>query len=195
MKLRLIVSAVSLAAVVAAAAAQAAPATHQVSSVAYLGTPTLVPGAQATLVRNDNGVSMTLHTTGLPAGDAVTVWWVIFNQPQYCTHGMFGLRCGLGDLLIFGGDPRVESSVMYAAGHVIGGNGAGDYGAYLREGELTRDTLFGAGIVDSRTADVHLVVHDHGPAQPGIVDDEIHSFGVCNPTCTDIQAAAFEAGR
>jgi hypothetical protein len=192
MKLQLILLSL-LAAAVLVATAQAAPASHQTSNVAHFMTPTLVPGASATLVRNDNGVGMTLHTSGLTPGDAVTVWWVIFNKPQYCTHGMFGLRCGVGDLLAFGGDPRVESSVMYAAGHVIGADGAGNYGGYLRVGELTRDTLWGPGIENSRTADVHLVVHDHGPALPGIVNDEIHSFGVCNPTCTDIQAAAFEA--
>ena len=194
MKLPLFLLAV-LAATVVAAPVQAAPATHQTSNVALFMTPTLVPGASATLVRNDNGVGMSLHTSGLTPGDAVTVWWVIFNKPQYCTHGMFGAKCGIGDLLVFGGDPRVESSLLYAAGHVIGGDGVGDYGAYLREGELTRDTLFGPGIENSRTADVHLVVHDHGPAQPGIVNEEIHSFGVCNPTCTDIQAAAFEAAQ
>jgi hypothetical protein len=192
MKLRPIILSL-LAATAVAASAQAAPATHQVSNLAYFGTPTLVPGASATLVRTDSGVGMTLHTSGLKPGDAVTVWWVIFNNPQYCTHGMFGLRCGIGDLLVFGGDPRVDSSLMYAAGHVIGADGVGSYGGYLREGELTRDTVFGPGIIDSRTADVHLVVHDHGPAQPGIINDEIHSFGICNPTCTDIQAAAFEA--
>jgi hypothetical protein len=191
MKLRLFLLAL-VAAIVAAAPAQGAPATRQVSDVALFMTPTLVPGARATLVRNDNGVAMTLHTTGLTPGHAITVWWVIFNKPQFCTHGMFGARCGLGDLLAFGGDPRVESALMYAAGHVIGGAGVGDYGAYLSEGQLTRDVVFGPGIIDSRTADVHLVVHDHGPAQPGIVNDEIHSFGICNPTCIDVQAAVFE---
>ena len=194
MKLPLFLLAV-LAATLVAAPVQAAPAIHQVSNVAQFMTPTLVPGASATLVRNDTGVGMTLHTSGLTPGDAVTVWWVIFNNPQYCTHGMFGARCGVGDLIVFGGDPRVDSSLLYAAGHVIGADGVGNYGGRLREGELTRDTVFGPGIVDSRTADVHLVVHDHGPAQPGIVNDEIHSFGVCNPTCTDIQAAAFEAAK
>lgn len=36
-----------------------------------------------------------------------------------CSHGMFGLRCGEGDLF----EPSVEASVVYGAGHVIGGSG------------------------------------------------------------------------
>jgi len=29
-----------------------------------------------------------------------------------------------------------------------------------------------------------LVVRDHGPARPDIVEQQIHTFNVCNPTCT-----------
>jgi hypothetical protein len=32
-----------------------------------------------------------------------------------------------------------------------------------------------------------LVVRDHGPATPGVVNDQIHTFAACNPTCTDLQ--------
>jgi hypothetical protein len=39
-----------------------------------------------------------------------------------------------------------------------------------------------------------LVVRDHGPADPGRVDEQIHTFGVCNPTCTDLQMSMHAAG-
>ena len=81
--------------------------------------PTLYPRASrvdgvgtSTLVRNDNGVAMTIHTVGLPAGTADTVWWVIFNNPSACSHGMGGLRCGAGDLSV----PAVKASVQSRPG-------------------------------------------------------------------------------
>lgn len=48
------------------------------------------------LVRTDSGVAMTLHTSGLAAGDAVTVW-IIFNHPEKCTAGTPPFRCGEPD--------------------------------------------------------------------------------------------------
>ena len=33
----------------------------------------------ASLVRNDGGISMTFRTTGLPAGEPVTIWWIILD--------------------------------------------------------------------------------------------------------------------
>jgi hypothetical protein len=38
------------------------------------------------------------------------------------------------------------------------------------------------------------VVHDHGPAKPGQVDEQIHTFGACNPGCTDLQMSVHQAG-
>lgn len=112
----------------------------------FPGTPlagSAVPGAWSTLVTSDAGASMDLHTSGLPAGDAVTVWWVVFNHPELCRHGALGLRCGEGDL----GEPSVEASVLFAAGHVIGGSGVGDYGAHLSVGD-TAGALFGPGLTN-----------------------------------------------
>ena len=40
---------------------------------------------------------------------------------------------------------------------------------------------------DAAGATVMLVVRDHGPAKPGTVNDQIHTFAACNPTCTDLQ--------
>jgi hypothetical protein len=34
-------------------------------------------------------------------------------------------------------------------------------------------------------ATVTLVVRDHGPANPGRVDDQVYTFGARNPTCHD----------
>jgi hypothetical protein len=43
---------------------------------------------------------------------------------------------------------------------------------------------------------VALVIRDHGPIKPGVVpgviDDQIRSFGACNPTCTDLQISVHQ---
>lgn len=168
-------------------AGHAAPATRDVSEVFLFADPSVVVGSSL-LVRNDNGVAGTVQTSGLAPGDAVTVWWVIFNHPSECTTDA-PFRCGEADLF----DPDVETSVLHAAGEVIGGNGTGRFGSYLTEGDTT-GALFGPGLLDSREADVHFVVRTHGPAIPGLIPAQIHTFdGGCDiNTCEDLQAAVHE---
>lgn len=184
---------VAAATVIAAVPAQAGAATSSTRAVflfpsSTTTTLTQVAGASSTVVRNAGGATLTLRTSELLAGDAVTVWWVVFNNPSACTSGHFGLHCGPGDL----GRPQTGASVLYAAGHVIGSSGVGDFGGRLRVGD-TSGALFGPGLTNPAGADIHLVVHDHGPADPALLPDEIHSFGVCNTTCHDVQVSVHEA--
>ena len=186
---KLIVAMASMAMlIVASGIAHAGPGT---SDVRLFSDGSAVPGAWSSLVTNGAGASMTLHTTGLTPGDVVTVWWVVFNAPQNCTHGEGPYRCGPGDLPPFGGDGSAEPSLLYATGHVIGGSGTATYGAHLAVGD-TSGALFGPGLTNPLGADIHLVLHDHGPADPAIVAAEIHSFGVCNLVCTDVQFSVHE---
>jgi hypothetical protein len=185
-------------------AAQAAPADRSISSVWSFATGMEVPGASSQLVRTNKGISMSLRTNGLPAGDAVTVWWVIFNNPDACTTGEGGFRCGEGDLF----NPAVEASVQNAGGHVVG-NGRYAVGSYLSEGDtsgcaLAAFDLLCTGLIDASVADVHLVVRSHGPALPAFLPDQFKSFGgACGNepeelggggpnTCEDLQFAVHE---
>lgn len=188
-KLLLATTAIALAATTALA--QPASATQPAQAGVYrFADGSRVSGAVSTLNTGAAGASFTLRTSGLPAGHTVTVWYVIFNRPQNCTHGELGLRCGPGDLPIFGGDDSAVTSVVYAAGHVIGGAGDGGYAGFLAIGD-TSGALFGPGLVDPTTADIHLVVHDHGVLDPQQLADGIHHFGPCNP-CTDLQFSPHE---
>jgi hypothetical protein len=161
------------------------------SDVRRFSDGSAVPGAWSRLVTTRSGASMDLHTSGLTPGDVVTVWWVVFNAPQNCTHREGPYRCGPGDLPPYGGDGSAQPSVLYATGHVIGGSGASNFGAHLVVGD-TSGALFGPGLTNPLGADIHLVLHDHGPADPAIVAAEIHSFGVCNLVCTDVQFSVHE---
>jgi hypothetical protein len=140
--------------------------------------------AVSNLVRTDHGVSMTIKTNMLDPG-AYTNWFVIFNDPSQC--GSF--PCGEGDL-----DPSdsngVGSSVAFATGNVVDASGEGGFAAHLSEGD-TNGALFGPGLLDSRAAEVHLIVRYHGPVIPALMPAQINSVGGgCFVfACDDVQAA------
>lgn len=150
---------------------------HKTSSdVQWFSDGSVVRGGRSTLVRQDNSISMHLNTFGLEPYTAVTIWWVIFNSPENCSHPEGPYRCGPGDLELFGGDESVESSVLYAAGHVIGNRGMGGFGATLKKDDSV-ETLFGPGLTNPHGADVHLVVRSHGPIIQGMTKEMISTFG------------------
>ena len=121
------------------------------------------PAGTSTLTRTDSGISFSLSTSGLQAGHAVTIWWMVLN-------------------------PDGSLSVLYGAGHVIDAGGAAEFGGYLQVGD-TDGAIRGPGLLDAAGADVTLVVRDHGPADPDRVDEQIHTIGGCNPTCADLQVS------
>ena len=145
--------------------AGAAPqALRSTSNVTLMSDPDSVVGT-STLTRTASGISFTLQTSGLEPGHAVTIWWMVIN-------------------------PDGEVAVLYAAGHVIDESGTAEFGGYLQVGDsggyaMGEDT----SLEDALNATVMLVVRDHGPAKPGIVEQQIHTFGICNPTCTDLQVS------
>ncbi len=72
-------------------------------------------------------------------------------------------------------------------GKVVGPTGAG---SFLSEGDTT-GALFGPGLIDSRTAEVHLLVRTHGEVLPMFMPAQINSVGggcLVN-VCDDVQAA------
>lgn len=170
--------------------AMAASSHYSTNVVQRFSDGSVVPGSWSRLVTNNAGASMTLHTTELTPGHAVTIWWVIFNKPENCEHGEGPYRCGAGDLPPFGGDDSAMTSVVYAAGHVMG-QGNDNWAGHLSTGD-TKGALWGPGLVDPLSADVHLIVHDHGQALPEMTDDMIHNFGFCNPDCVDLQFSVHE---
>lgn len=196
-----VLTALALATAVLVAPAHAGSAVHQRSAVySFHNELAPVPDASATLVRNANGVGFTIDTSALQPGHAYTVWWIIFNHPEYCTDPLLpGLQCGIGDLDFpeFGlhGDPRVQATILRAGGHVVGGNGRAGFGGSLTAGERS-DTVIGPGLLNVQSAEVYLDVLDHGAkSPPQNVDNQIHTFitepGSCNSYCADDQVAGF----
>jgi hypothetical protein len=140
----------------------AGAATRTTSNVTLIADPSVAVGT-STLTRTESGISFTLQTSGLQAGHAVTVWWMVVN-------------------------PDGGLAVLYAAGHVIGQNGTASFAGSLPVGDsdgyvMGSDTT----LEDALRATVYLVVRDHGPANPRTVNAQIHTFGTCNTSCTDLQ--------
>ncbi len=136
------------------------------------------------LVRTRNGVNYKLSTTGLQAGHAYTLWIVIFNNTDDCMAGTedFSL-CGPADVV----NDDARPDMMYAGGHVAGGSGvatfAGRRGVDDLSGSINGPVGMPAyGLEDPFGAEIHLVVHDHGPKMAAYMPDMIKTV---DGGCTD----------
>lgn len=157
----------------------------------------MVTGA-ATLHRNGNGITVNYKTTGLMQNHAYTLWWVIWNKPENCDG-----PCDDADFFIA---DQVEVDVLYGGGHVVGASGKGNFSATLKAGDDSGsiNDLFGlppAGglqVGNTMAAEVHMVLRSHGPAVPGLVNEQIGSYeGGCEvdlPPFTDIPDEIGECG-
>lgn len=124
------------------------------------------PVGSSTLVRTDSGISATFQTSGLDSGHVMTLWWVIFNHPDKCATS----PCGPNDLFgeVAGGD------FLFAAGRVVGGSGKATFAGQLSVGDDSGSAFYeigmpelALGLSNPHGAEVHLLVHSHGPAVPG----------------------------
>ena len=164
-----------------------ATAAHQAASrstAPVLSFATMDEVGTSTLVRTDSGVSFRVSTTGLEPGTVHTLWVVIFNQPENCTDP----GCGNDDLF----NPDATADVTYGAGTVIGDSGQATFAGHRSEGDNSGSVmqewldLPEHGLIDARAAEIHFVVHSHGPKIPGLVDEMLHSFNAgCGPNFID----------
>ncbi len=172
---------------------------HVLSRVFRFSDGAAVGAAAARLVTNDAGATISVRTAEL-AAEPHTVWWVVFNHPEHCADAFApGFQCGPGDLPFNGGDAKVQFSLLYAAGNVVGNSGHAGFGGRLRTGDTTDVVMdLGPGLVNPRGAEIHLVIRTHGPTIPHMVEQQIHTFnGGCEAgepnegLCQDVQFAAF----
>lgn len=194
--------------VVTATAVTASASNKYHSRIYTTGDQDVVHGAKAQLSTNNDKITMSVNTKELTPGDVVTVWWIIFNNPEECANGTPGIaNCAAPDLF----NPAVQAEVLFADGAVIEQNGKGKYSAELYQGFVPRG-WFGNGLLSPTGAEVHLVIRTHGQAIPGIINDMITTFGgACSNVpaghpshneilpgtpgpneCADIQFAVFE---
>lgn len=130
-------------------------------------------GASATLVRHNGGVAFTFHTANLNPGNAYTIWFVVINNPDACAAS----PCSGPDIIL---NPATESQVTYGAGNIAGGSGLASFAGAFRAGPIA-GWLPGGSLDDPMTAEIHLVLNDHGPALAEYLPSMIHSYrGGCS---------------
>jgi hypothetical protein len=140
------------------------------------------PIGWSTLQRGDDGVLGTFVSEEFPAGHAVTLWWIVFNEPDDCSAP----GCGEDDIFA-GGDPATGlDAEAIAAADVVAGFAAGSVAtpdgylamsAGIDVDELGPETIFGEGaVLKALDAEIHLVARSHGPAVEGVVDVQTTSY-------------------
>jgi hypothetical protein len=160
-------------------------------------------GGQSTLTRTEDMVHVTVEAARLRAGNAYTLWWVVFNDPSACSAP----GCGEDD--IFNADGSLNEAGVMAAGIAVGhatGNLARADRTTEFGGRLMRNDASGAHQIvipaglgaenvlltaSGLDAEVHVVVQNHGEARRGFrLLRQLTRFQAgCNPNCKDVQFA------
>jgi len=164
------------------------------STVQMNVVPTFVPvgdSAVSTIIRGDQGVTITIHTKNLDPGPH-TVWVLMWNDPESCT-GAQGLACSPPP---FGPDP--PDSVAFGAGGIVGASGKGNFGFRLNVGD-TSGVIGGtvqAGLTDAAGAELHVIIADHGDIIPGMIQEQLSNPGDagCGGPCPVVQGAVHAPG-
>lgn len=156
----------------------------QVANHYMFGTDIEVNGATI-LVRDFKNkiVTATVMTGALEPDFAYSIWWVIFNRPQFC---IIPFACSGADLEINNGDPRVKASVFWGGGILADGTGSGTTVMNLVPGKHSREPFAESrdwGLRDIRKAEIHVVLRSHGLA--GIAGPVAQQIGTASEACPD----------
>ncbi len=165
-------------------------AAREPTSLRYLedGHPA---GGVSLLTRDSDAgqVSVKINATHLMRGAAYTYWWVVFNNPDNC----LAPACGEADLFNPDGTPNVDQinavgiSVLGGNGEVANRGGRATFTGTLLEGDAgDHDVVIGPGgmfdfpwlLEDATTAEIHIVLRNHGPALSGAaLEAQLTTFG------------------
>ena len=151
------------------------------------------PAGVSNIVRTKNGISAEYETYGLTPGNAVTMWFIVFNNPEECSAD--GGGCSPDDFA----NPLVAGDFLVASGHVIGDSGEATFAGHLKVGDTSgsglaemicldghctpgEDPELTPGLIDPEGAMIIMGIHDHGPKLSGqVLKEQISSFlGGCD---------------
>lgn len=119
-----------------------------------------IAGSEAVKITTDQGIFVSLKTSELVPGNAYTMWFVAINDPEICDTQ----PCTGKDVLTR--SQAVKSDVGYADGLIAGADGTGEFSTFMPVGELPHAWI-GGGLTHPKAAEIHLVIHEHGPLIPG----------------------------
>lgn len=148
-------------------------------------------GSFSTIIREPDGVTVTVHTNIDPG--AYTMWVLIWNDSSRCTNA------GPPNCLPPpAGGTDIPDTVMFATGQVVPSSGKGNFTTHVDVGD-TGGIIGGierAGLTNPMGAEIHAVLRTHGPVIPDALEGQITTFGGgCDvQECIDVQAAVHEGG-
>ncbi|MEN8233664.1 MAG: hypothetical protein ABFR89_01915 [Actinomycetota bacterium] len=163
-------------------------------------------GGYSYLTRTSGELLLSVEAEELIPGDAYTVWWVVFNEPDDCSEP----GCGEDDIFNEDGSLNIEGvmaakiAVGNATANVAKANGTAEFGARLKMDDTMSDhqILFPAGLDGGALltampskAEVHLVFQSHGQARggPELLKQLTYVETGCTPFCEDVQFTIFPA--
>ena len=179
----LVVAAIAILVATIAAPAVAAPTRNATTSPVTWFTEPDRPIGVSTLVRSAEGVRMKYTTSELGAREATTMWWIVFNNPDGCSD-----PCSPDDVFV-NGDASLgldlaaiaasDAVAGYSTGRLTNSQGRVTMTDRLAVGALEDEVIFGEPPIlkDAMVAEVHLVIRTHGPAIPGLVAEQLSSYG------------------
>jgi hypothetical protein len=155
-----------------AAGGVAARADHQTAPVMWHPqtglSGSVAPDAQASLVRRPDGVSFGIRTMQLRPHHAYTVWFVVVNNPSECAV----TPCSGPDIVL---NADTDAQVTYGAGHISGGSGRAGFAGSFQAGAID-GWLPDGGLWDPMTAEIQLVLNDHGAKLPAYMPEMTHTY-------------------
>jgi len=169
----LIVLAATLLTVAAAMAGE--QATHTTANVYWNWDPA-TPIGTSEVIRSTSGITAVYNTSGIPAGQAVTLWMVFFNNPELCA---IPFSCVAPAEV---GTPGIDADFHFVGGHVVGAGGKLTVAGHLKVGDMSGSGLAELGmggfpLVHPFKAQVILAIHSHGPKLTGQgLKSQISSF-------------------
>jgi hypothetical protein len=160
------------------------PSQSNVQTLPSVGAA-VVPGGSI-LVRTRDGVFATIHASGLAEGTAVTGWFAIFQNPEFCATD----PCTAADIT----NPAVEGSILNIGGRLIGADGSATVGGFRAVGDSSGaggpPGAPNVGLLRPFKAEIHLAIRTHGPASgdPAVLSAQLSTFnGGCPPNaCSNV---------
>ncbi len=126
-------------------------------------------GAVGKLTRSDGGISFEITTESLQPNHAYTIWLAMVNEPGACSSQ----ACTPPEILQ---NPATDSQVVFGAGAVADTNGKATFKGEAKKGPIPDGWLPGGELKKPLTAQVLLVMNDHGAVIEGYMPDMIETY-------------------
>ncbi len=121
------------------------------------------PVGKSWLLRSRDGLTAIFDSSELPPGQAVTLWFIFFNEPGKCSTSPCSVPAD-----VFNDEAKAD--FHFGSGQVIRSHGRATFAAHLPVGDtsFSGKAEVGAGpavpLTKPARAEVVLALHSHGPA-------------------------------